>query len=205
MHLETDMLMTSWNVGAKPTRYPGIFKTENGFRVRVRATDPRTNTLKERNQDFPGINLEEALQRQLLLRAEIRDAIQTAVSRTKYGDYVTLLLKSKTARGEIGTAKGRRTWTDMQTLHLVPYFGDWFLDAIKRRDIEDWKTKLAQKVRDGELSPNTVNNRLRILLATLRSAVHEYELEYDPTRGVKPLDTSTWQTHGGRTERARGR
>jgi hypothetical protein len=44
MHLETDMLMTSWNVGNKSTRYPGIFKTESGFRVRVRATDPRTNT-----------------------------------------------------------------------------------------------------------------------------------------------------------------
>ena len=41
MHLEMDTLMTSWNVGAKPTRYPGIFKTENGFRVRVRAVDPR--------------------------------------------------------------------------------------------------------------------------------------------------------------------
>ncbi len=195
MHLETDMLMTSWNDGNKPTRYPGIFKTENGFRVRVRATDPRTNTLKEKNQEFVGINLEEALQRQLLLRAEIRDAIQTAVSRTKYGDYVTLLLKSKTARGELGTAKGRRTWTDMQTLHLVPYFGDWFLDAIKRRDIEEWKTKLAMKVREGDLSPNTVNNRLRVLLATLRSAVIEFEFEYDPTRGVKPLDTSTWQTY----------
>lgn len=195
MHLETDMLMKSWNVGAMPTRYPGIYRTTRGYRVRVRALDPKTDTLKEKNREYEGINLEQALQLQLHMRAEIRDAVDTAGSRIKYGDYVTHLLKSKTARGEIGTAKGLRTWSDMQTLHLVPYFGDWYLDAIKRRDIEDWKTKLAQKVRDGELSPNTVNNRLRILLATLRSAVHEYELEYDPTRGVKPLDTSTWQTY----------
>ncbi len=195
MHLETDMLMTSWNVGATPTRYPGIFRTERGYRVRVRALDPRTATLKEKNKEYDGINLEQALQLQLHLRAEIRDAVQTAVSRTRYGDYVTLLLKSKTARNELATAKGRRTWSDMQTLHLVPYFGDWFLDAIKRRDIEEWKTNLAVKVREGELSPNTVNNRLRILLSTLRSAVTEFEFEYDPTRGVKPLDTSTWQTY----------
>lgn len=68
-------------------------------------------------------------------------------------------MKFKTARGEIGTAKGLRTWSDMQTLHLVPHFGDWYLDAIKRRDIEDWKTKLAQKVRDGDLSSH--RNRTR--------------------------------------------
>lgn len=195
MHLETDMLMTSWNVGATPTRYPGIFKTEKGYRVRVRALDPRTDTLKERNKEFEGIDLNEALQRQLLLRAEIREATETASVRIRYGDYVTLLLKSKTARGELSTAKGRRTWTDAQMLHLVPEFGDWYLDAMKRRDIEEWKTTLALQVRAGKLSPNTVNGRLRVLLSTLRSAVAEYELEYDPTRGVKPLDTSTWQTY----------
>ncbi len=195
MHLETDTLMSSWNVGAKPTRYPGIFKTENGYRVRVRAMDPRTETLKEKNQEFEGIDLDEALRRQMQLRAEIREAGQPACARHRYGDYVTLLLKSKTARGELSTAKGRRTWTDAQTLHLVPKFGDWYIDAIKRRDIEEWKTKLAVQVRNGRLSPNTVNGRLRVLLSTLRAAVAEFELEYDLTRGVKPLDTSTWQTY----------
>jgi len=65
----------------------------------------------------------------------------------------------------------------------------------QRRDVEEWKTKLAHQVCDGRLSPNTVNNRLRVLLSTLRTAVAELELEYDPTRGVKPRDTSTWQTY----------
>jgi integrase len=112
-----------------------------------------------------------------------------------YAEFVALLLETKLARGELSTAKGRRTWTDAQTLHLVPYFGDRPLDAIKRREIEDWKTRLAGQVRAGRLSPNTVNGRLRVLLSTLRSAVFEYELAYDPTRGVKPLDTSTWETY----------
>jgi len=124
MHLETDMLMKSWNVGAMPTRYPGIYRTTRGYRVRVRALDPKTDTLKEKNREYEGINLEQALQLQLHMRAEIRDAVDTAGSRIKYGDYVTHLLKSKTARGEIGTAKGLRTWSDMQTLHLVPCFGE---------------------------------------------------------------------------------
>ncbi len=112
-----------------------------------------------------------------------------------YADFVTVLLEAKTARGELSTAKGRRTWTDAQALHLVPQFGDRDLEEIKRRDIEEWKTRLAGQVRAGRLSPNTVNGRLRVLLSTLRSAVFEYELAYDPTRGVKPLDTSTWETY----------
>jgi len=113
----------------------------------------------------------------------------------RYRDYVTDLLTSKIARNELSTAKGQRTWTDAQTLHLVPHFGERDLDAIKRRDIEEWKTKLALEVRRGTLSPHTVNGRLRVLLSTLRSAVVDYELAYDPTRAVKPLDTSTWQTY----------
>lgn len=112
-----------------------------------------------------------------------------------YGEYVTLLLAIKTARNELSTAKGRRTWTDAQTLHLVPHFGPLELDAIRRRDIEAWKTQLALEVRAGKLSPHTINGRLRILLSTLRSAVAEYELAYDPTRAVKPLATTTWQTY----------
>lgn len=112
-----------------------------------------------------------------------------------YSEYVTLLLATKTARNELSTAKGRRTWTDAQALHLVPHFGAFDIEAIRRRDVEAWKTQLALEVRAGKLSPHTVNGRLRILLSTLRSAVAEYELAYDPTRAVKPLDTSTWETY----------
>ena len=101
MHLEVDMLMTSWNVGTKPTRYPGILKTETGYRVRVRAVDPKTGTLKEKNREFEAIDVDEALRRQTRLRAEIRDDVEQTASRTRYGDYVTLLLKSKTARNEL--------------------------------------------------------------------------------------------------------
>src|SRR5689334_12010089 len=89
----------------------------------------------------------------------------------RYADYVDRLLETKIALNELSTAKGRRTWTDAQTQHLVPYFGHRELASIKRRDIEEWKTNLAGQVRAGALSPHTVNNRLRILLSTLRSAV----------------------------------
>jgi integrase len=40
-----------------------------------------------------------------------------------------------------------------------------------------------------------VNGWLRILLTTLRQAVVDLDMEYDPTKGIKPLDTSTWHTY----------
>ena len=40
-----------------------------------------------------------------------------------------------------------------------------------------------------------MNGWLRILLTTLRRALVDLDLEYDPTKGIKPLDTSTWHTY----------
>lgn len=181
--------------GCKRTRYSGILRTTNGYRVRVRAIDPRTGTQKEKNQEFENISIEDALRLQQRLRAEIRGEVSVERERNRYGDYAESLLKRKVATGELSSKKSQRTWTDAQDLHLLPAFEDWFIEAIRRADIEEWKTKQAEKVRRGDLSPNTVNGRLRVLLATLRSAVIDLELEYDPTRNVKPLDTSAWHTY----------
>jgi hypothetical protein len=66
-------------------------------------------------------------------------------------------------------------------LHVLPDFEDWFIDAIKRRDVEAWKMAQGEKVRRCQFSPVTVNGWLRVLLSTLRSAVADLELEHDPT------------------------
>lgn len=116
-------------------------------------------------------------------------------ARMTYGAYVTSLLERKLASGELSSEKSRRTWSDAQQLHLRPHFGDWFVDEIRRRDVEAWKAAQGDKVRRGLFSPVTVNGWLRVLVSTLRSATAELELERDPTLGVKPLGTSTWTTY----------
>jgi integrase len=78
---------------------------------------------------------------------------------------------------------------------LLPVFGAFYVDAIRRQDVEDWKASQGLLVKARKLSPHTVNNRLRVLLTVLRSAVAELDLDRDPTRGVKPIDTSTWTTY----------
>ena len=190
-----EIYMTDWMRGCKPTRYAGIWKTTNGYRVRMRAIDPRTGMQKERNQEFENISIEEAVLQQQRLRAEIRGFVNVERDRVKYGDYAESLLKRKIATGELSTEKSQRTWSDAQDLHLLPHFEDWFIDAIKRRDVEEWKVAQGERVQRGLFSPVTANGWLRVLLSTLRTAVVELDLEHDPTLGVKPIDTSTWTTY----------
>jgi hypothetical protein len=40
---------------------------------------------------------------------------------------------------------------------VLPDFEDWFIDAIKRRDVEAWKMAQGEKVRRRQFSPVTVN------------------------------------------------
>src|SRR5690242_7643000 len=67
-------------------------------------------------------------------------------ARMRYGDYVESLHKRKLATGKLATPSSRRGWLDTQHLHLLPAFGDRYLDTIKRLDIEDWKAEQAQSL-----------------------------------------------------------
>jgi integrase len=186
----------NWMDGCKPTRHKGIYKTPSGYRVRVRAVDPRTGTLKGANREYEGITLEEAVVMQAGLKAEIRCGGRgNQRQRARYGDYATSLFERKLKTGELKSAKSRERWAQTQDGHLIPAFGDWYIDQIRRTDLEEWKAAQGARVKRGQLSPHTVNGWLRILLTTLRQALVDYDLEYDPTRGIKPLDTSTWHTY----------
>lgn len=188
--------MTSWTDGCEPTRYPGIYKTKTGYRVRVRAIDPRTGMLKERNQEYENITQEQAVVKQAELKDEIRQGRRGGEHRReRYGDYATSLFERKVALGKLKSAKSRERWAETQDLHLIPAFGDWYVDAIRGKDIEDWLAAQGRKVERGEYSPHTVNGWLAVLFTTLRAAVKDLALERDPTQKVDPIDTSDWTTY----------
>ena len=192
----TEVMSWNWMAGCKPTKHSGIYRTPTGYRVRVRAMDPRTGMLKGVNREFEGITLEEAVVKQAELRREIRAGGRSDERRReKYGDYATSLFERKLGTGELKSAKSRERWAQTQDGHLIPAFGDWYLDQIRRGDIEEWKAAQGARVDKGKLSPHTVNGWLRILLTTLRRAIVDLDLEYDPTKGIRPLDTSTWHTY----------
>jgi integrase len=189
---------TNWLDGCTPTKYEGIWKFSGGYRVRVRAVDPRTGTMKEVNRKFPDVTMEQAVVRQAELKEEIRRGGPEAVGpKVRYAGYAASLYERKIAKGKLTSAKTQQRWSDTQDLHLIPHFGEFFVDAIRRGDIEAWLTRMGKRVGQGrgQYSPNTVNSWLSILLTTLRSAVVELDLTYDPTLGIEPLDTSAWHTY----------
>lgn len=113
----------------------------------------------------------------------------------KYAHFAKSLFERKLALGDLRSAKTHERWADTQDLHLIPYFGDWYVDAIRKPDIDGWKVAQGRRIEREEYSPNTVNGWLSILLTTLRAAVDDLELERDPTRKVSLFDTSEWATY----------
>src|SRR5450432_1971973 len=101
----------NWMEGCKPTKHSGIYKTSTGYRVRVRARDPRTGTQKEMNREFEGISLDQAVVKQAELRLSIQSGGRSEVrERPKYGDYATSLFKRKLDSGDLKSSKSRERW-----------------------------------------------------------------------------------------------
>src|SRR5580658_3520061 len=88
------MLNMTWMQGCTKTRYAGIFKTKSGYRVRVRAMDPRTGTLREANREYEGIDLREALLQQTQMRDEITSG-GVAAQRLRVGEFAKHWIESK--------------------------------------------------------------------------------------------------------------
>jgi hypothetical protein len=93
----------TWMQGCTKTRYAGIFKTKSGYRVRVRAMDPRTGTLKEANRECDGVDLRQALLNQAQMREEIRRGSIVA-ERLRVGEYAKHWIESKAPTVDPGTA-----------------------------------------------------------------------------------------------------
>jgi hypothetical protein len=186
--------MASWIDGWKATRYPGIWVKGSSTRIRVRTTCPKTGKRVEANRVFEGLSLREAPAKQHELLTELLQESEEA-QRTRFGSYATSLYKRKVAVGEIKSRKSMERWEDTLEHHLLPAFGDHFLDAITLRDLETFKAAVATKVRSGEYSPHTVNGWLSILRTVGTTAALEYQLERNPFALLKDIDTSEHRTY----------
>lgn len=189
------MAAHNWTQGLKQTKYQGIWKSPTGYRIRVRGTDPRTGEKREANQHLLGLTLDQAVVKQVEMRQQLLTSPQAESQREKFAAYAASLTERKIALGKLQSEASRVEWAGCLDLHLIPYFGNWYVEAISRRDIQKWLTLQAKDVESGKLSPHTVNNRLRILCNVMRQAVGDLELDKDPTLNIEPLDTSTRVTY----------
>lgn len=180
-----------------PTRLQGVWRRkEGGVLIRGRALDPRTGKLREVKRLLDDADESDAfmfLKRELdKIRAGAEDK---ATTRMRFADYAVSLVERKILTGDIKSAKTKEMWGYTLEHHLIPVFKSFYVDALRRADVEQWKASVGRMIRAGEYSPNTANGWLAVLRVIITAAVAEFELERNPMLGVTPFDASTHHTY----------
>lgn len=182
----------------QPTSYPGIFKiTNKTYRIRGKVIDPRTGKPKEVDRLVENVSLQQAT----CMRAAMLDALRNATleqrkKRQRVGEYAPSWMESKAVKLDVFTARSYATILD---LHILPALGNYYYDALTRRDVQDWvdrslaATWLTRGKRTKSFSIDTVYGWFRVLRNMTRDALDELALERDPTLRItfppRPLCT----------------
>jgi hypothetical protein len=191
-----------WNdtIAAEP-ELPGVWRRKDGgFRIRGRARDPRTGKLREVNRALPecrkareaAVDLEAELAR---IREQGAEAEPAGIP--SFADWAVTVFERKIANGAIVSAAGRSNWKWALEVHLIPAFGDVFVDKLRREDIERWKErellaeraktkdpKRDRKLAGGKYKPQTVNS----ILDLLRQIMAEASDAFGKPNALKPED-----------------
>jgi integrase len=167
------MLNMTWMQGCTKTRYAGIFKTPSGYRVRVRAMDPRTGTLKEGNREYEGIDLREAVLQQTRMRDEITKGGVSA-QRLRVGEFAKHWIESKAPTVDPGTAERYAAALDD---HVLPALGLFFFDQLTALDVQKWVNAGRRKGYRAE----TIRGWFRVFRTMTRDAMEPLDLPRDPT------------------------
>jgi integrase len=167
--------MPNWMAGWRPTRSPGIFEGRSGYRVRVRAIDSRTGTLKEVNRTYDKISLKEAVAKQAELREEL--LLVEGRDRPRVGAFAKSWLELKAISLD---ARTLRQYASVLEDHVLPVLGDFFLDAVRREDVQ---ALVNRGLRKG-YGVRTVHGWFRVLRTMYRDAMAEQDLPRDPTMRI---------------------
>jgi integrase len=83
----------------------------------------------------------------------------------------------------------------MIKLHLGPRFGDFFLEAIRRKDVQEWVDEMAGEIEEQRLHPGTANDRMNMMARILGAAAEELGWDRSPMKGIDHFDTSEYPTY----------
>lgn len=185
-----------YTMEASPVR-PGVWRMRGGGHyIRGRATDRRTGRQHCVSMPLHDASAAEAYAELQRRTDEIRSArSRVAPPRMRFAEFAASLLERKVLRNEIRSAKTRLTWQTTLEKHLFPTFGEVFLDALVRADVEAWLDAQARAVQAGAYSPISVNGWYSILRVILAAAARDLDLERNPIEGVQPLDVGGHRTY----------
>ena len=176
---------------------PGVWhRRDGGYVVRSRPVDPRTGKLREIRRVLKYATAVEAYN---FLQEEIRK-IKVGIAdsqrpKLRLAEYAAQLVEHKVETGEIRSAATRRRWKSTLLNQILPAFGDYYMDQLRRADILRWRNQIAGAIAAGKYSPRSCSSWLKLLKVIVRTYVSEYELDRDPTVGIAAFDTSMHRTY----------
>ncbi len=183
-------------ISENPIR-PGVWRCrDGGFFVRARVLNPKTGKQFEISKLLDYEDADEARE-WLVEQMRVVRAGGPAAQRKKirFSDFAVSLLERKINAGDIRSAKSRERWGYTLEKHLIPAFGDVYMDALTKADVLLWRDRMAWRIRKDEYSPRTANGWLAILKVIVDAAVDELELPRNPMAGVNPFDLREHATY----------
>lgn len=134
----------------------------------------------------------EASARRPQLARDLCRGEEAATGRVRVGGFAQSWIKSKAVAVDDGTGQ---LYADVLDKYVLPVFGDFFLDALRRSDVQEWVTTSLTTPRwKGEgkkrkqlppYSVRTVHGWFRVLRTMIRDALDEHGLDHDPTSRIK--------------------
>lgn len=162
---------------------------EGQYRVRVRAVDPQTGKEVSRFETLEGVTRDAAVARKREMREELLAELrgEQAPERQTFKTYATGWLDSMLPNLAEATAK---RYAEALDLHIVPTFGEQFLDEVRAQDVRAWQasalaTPSARTKKPP--SPETVAGWRRVLNTILATAAREGAIPGNPVAAVVPI------------------
>jgi integrase len=131
----------------------------------------------------------EAAAKREAMRAEAASETEQQ-RRPRFAEYAESWLREKAPTVTVATSKW---YGSVLEHHILPTFGEYYVDAIERDDVVRWRdamkdeTALVDGKRVQKNEPSTVNGRLRVLKTIMRSASLDLGVP-DPTSRVGSLE-----------------
>lgn len=115
-------------------------------------------------------------------------------ARTRFLDYATQSIESRIARGKIMSPESKLKSWNVLKLHLAPRWGDMFVDAIMRSDVEKWLIDLGKGVQAKRYTPKTVNTWWSQFKAIMSAAAATFDIK-DPTARLDGIPDHLHRTY----------
>src|SRR6185503_17059557 len=187
------MAMQSWNRGWERTQWPGVYVRGDLYRVRVRAVDPRSGRLRERNRIVRGIAPAEIAERRLAMRDELM-AILREPPRRRVDEFGRYWLSVKRTALDPGTVERYEAALED---HAFKKLGRILFEDLRGLHIQN---SINEELRAG-CRVATVKGSCRAYRPMVQHAVEDLAMPRDPTRRIRfPVSEERAETNALRPD-----